>query len=555
MISWIQRTFQHHFRLIFAVLLIGMVIPFIFTIGSTPGIGRAERTSATRDYFGHNIASQQEATALVSDARMSAELQYGAANVSQEQINYYMYQRVASQHLADQLHLPQPSPAEITEFIKRLRIFAGADGQFDVTRYDAFRNSLKAGAGTTEADIARVISDDARMNKLGRLLAGPGYVMPADVKEVLSKGDTLWTISTATTDYASFDPGLRLTDAEVSKFYTENSFRYTVPPSVQVDYVRFPAAMFLSQASPTEAQVRDFYDSNPGKFPRPAAPKGSVVKPDPAADYAAVQPQVRQALIAELAKGDAVKAASDFAYGLYDGKVTRASLDSFLASRKLTLESAAPFTSEAGPAELGHSKEIANAAFELNADKFYSEGIASPEGAVVLFWRQSIPSHQPAMADILDKVRSDATDNQRRIRFVEFGRSLKSGIEGRLRAGESFERAAAEAAGDVKVTVKAYPPFTLREQPHDVDQAVYQALDTLSKGTLSDMQATADKGVLVYASDKKAPVVDDANPRYAQVKGQLAASFAQADETSITREVVEQELKRTDTSSGETSVK
>ena len=191
----------------------------------------------------------------------------------------------------------------------------------------------------------------------------------------------------------------------------------------------------------------------------------------------------------------------------------------------------------------------------MNADKFYSEGIASPEGAVVLFWRQSIPSHQPAMADILDKVRSDATDNQRRIRFVEFGRSLKSGIEGRLRAGESFERAAAEAAGDVKVTVKAYPPFTLREQPHDVDQAVYQALDTLNKGTLSDMEATADKGVLVYASDKKAPVVDDANPRYAQVKGQLAASFAQADETSITREVVEQELKRTDTSSGETSVK
>jgi peptidyl-prolyl cis-trans isomerase D len=60
MISWIQRSFQHHFRLIFALLLIGMVVPFIFTIGSTPGIGRADHTSVTRDFFGHNLASLED---------------------------------------------------------------------------------------------------------------------------------------------------------------------------------------------------------------------------------------------------------------------------------------------------------------------------------------------------------------------------------------------------------------------------------------------------------------------------------------------------------------
>src|SRR5580698_5627353 len=165
MISWIQRTFQHHFRLIFAVLLIGMVIPFIFTIGSTPGVGRAERTTASREYFGHNLLSQDQTRALMEDTRLSAELQYGTTNVSQEQLQYYMYQRVASLHIADQLHLPPPTTAEITEFIKRLRIFMGPDGKFDVTHYDAFRSSLKAGSGVTEADIARVISDDARVNK------------------------------------------------------------------------------------------------------------------------------------------------------------------------------------------------------------------------------------------------------------------------------------------------------------------------------------------------------------------------------------------------------
>ena len=41
MISWIQRSFQQHFRIIFGILLAVTIISFIFTIGASPGIGRA----------------------------------------------------------------------------------------------------------------------------------------------------------------------------------------------------------------------------------------------------------------------------------------------------------------------------------------------------------------------------------------------------------------------------------------------------------------------------------------------------------------------------------
>ncbi len=545
MISWIQRTFQHHFKLIFAVLLVGMVIPFIFTIGSTPGIGRADRTTSSRDFFGHNLLSEEEKRVMMDDARMSAELQYGAANVSAEQIQFYMYQREATLHLAEQVHLPAPTDAEITDFIKRLRIFLGPDGQFDVTRYNAFRSSLKSGSGVTEADIARVIRDDARINKVGRLLAGPGYVAPADVNEIMIKGDTSWTVSTATATYASFDPGLTLSDAEIAKYFTDNSFRYTLAPRVSVGYVEFPTTDYMAGLSPTDAEVREYYDENPGKFPAPAAAKAPA-KPDPAADFILVQPRVRAALVAELAKRGAVKAASDLAYALYDGKVTRASLDAFLASRKLKVQGVAPFTSEAGAPEFAGSKDISAAAFGLGPDKFYSEAVPSPGGAVVLIWKETLPSREPALGEVLAKVRADATDNKRRVLFAEFGRTLKAGIVTRLRAGEPFDKAAAESAGTVKVEVKTYPPFMLRSQPKDVDPAVFQGLDGLAKGGVSDMEATADKGIVVYAADKKLPVTDESNPRYAQVRAQIASSFATADETSITREYVDTELKRTD---------
>jgi peptidyl-prolyl cis-trans isomerase D len=544
MISWIQRTFQHHFRLIFTVLLVGMVIPFIFTIGSTPGIGRPDHKSADRDFFGHNLMSREDSTQLVSDTRISAELQYGTGATA-DQIQFYMLQRAAAKHLADELHLPEPTPTDITTYIKTLRAFAGTDGQFDVTKYDDFRNSLKAGSMVSEGDIARVIADDVRMIRLQKLLAGPGYVLPSDVKELLVKGDTLWTLSTATADYKSFEPDLSPSDAEITKFFSDNTFRYTIAPRVVVDAVQFPAAQYLSAATATDDEVRAFYNANPSRFPKPAA-KGPAVSSDPAKDFEAVKAQVRMALVTEKAKQLAVKAASDLAYALYEGRISRDSLPAFLEARRLKAESLAPFTAQAGPPEFGGDKEIATSAFQLSADRFYSEGLPSPSGAVVLIWKELLPSREPSLAEVRDKVRADAIDNKRRIDFVAFGRSLKAGIVRRLKEGTPFDKAAEEAASPVKVTVKAYPAFTLRAQPKDIDPSIFGTLEDLDKGGVSDMEATAEKGLIVYAADKKPPVVNESNPLYFQTKAQLADSFARAVTTSEMREIVDNELKRSD---------
>ena len=51
MISWIQKYFQHHFRVIFAVLRGVVIIAFVFTIGAAPGIGNAERALVDRPFF------------------------------------------------------------------------------------------------------------------------------------------------------------------------------------------------------------------------------------------------------------------------------------------------------------------------------------------------------------------------------------------------------------------------------------------------------------------------------------------------------------------------
>ena len=546
MISWIQRYFQRHFRIIFGVLLAVTIISFIFTIGSTPGIGRADRRVVVRDYFGHNLASMEELQSLLGDARISAFLEYGS-DVTGDRLQTYALQRTAALHFADEMHIPSTSDSEVTEFIKSLRIFAGNDGRFDVSRYDTFRKGLRANGFFSEADIARVVREDARMGKVQQLLSGPGYVLPGEVRSVISRADTAWTIETATVNYADFDPGISPTDGELSKFFSDNSFRYTIAPSVSADYVQFPVSAFLAQNAPTDSEVKEYYDANPGKFQKPPQGKEPAAKLDSAADFKAVQPIVRAELQRQRAMKAAVKEASDLAYSVYEGKITRgASLDAFLAAHKLKASNLAPFTRDAGPSELGGSREIANAAFDLNADRFYSEGIPSPDGAVVLFWKESLPSHVPALAEVREKVRADAIDDLKRKRFIEFGKTLKASVERRMKAGETFDKAAAEAGGSVKLDVKSSPPFTYRDQPHDIDQSVIGVLGRLDKGGVSDMAITADKGFLVYAADKKVPPLNESNARFVQVRAQLAGVYAQTDAYSILAEVTDKELKRSD---------
>ncbi len=545
MISWIQRSFQRHFRTIFGLLLAVTIVSFIFTIGSTPGIGRADRREAVRDYFGHNLESRDQLAAMDGDARLSAYLMYGRA-LDGDQLRTYALERTAALHLGDTMHLPDSTPTEITDFIKGLRIFAGAGGQFDVARYDSFRSGLKSGS-LTEADIARVVGQDARAFKVERLLGGPGYILAGDIKTVLLKGDTVWTIATAAVDYASFDPGINLTEAELGKFFADNGFRYTVPPRVVADYVDFPASAFMPKEAPAEAEIKEYYEAHAAQFAKAPAPKTPAAKPDPAADYLAVEPKVREALQLEKARRAAVRAASDFAYSLYEGKITRgAALDAFLAAHKVNVRSLKPFAHDAAPVEFAGSRAIADAAFGLNGDRYFSEAVPTPDGAVVLLWKDSLAAHPPMLAEVRDKVRADAIDDLKRKRFIELGASLKAGIERRLAAGEPFEKAAEEAGGSVKLVVKTYPPFTLKEQPRDIDPAVIGALEHLSKGQVSAMQPTADKGYLVYAADEKAPALSESDQRFLQVKAQLAYAFSRTDSDSMLTEVMENELKRTD---------
>lgn len=548
MISWIQKYFQHHFRLIFAIMLIAMVVPLIWIFNASSGIGRTDRQVHERKVFGFNLASQEDQARLIGDATLSAQMQAGYVPAG-PQVEKYAFNRAATLELADQLHIPASSKQEIADYIKTLGVFAGQDGQFDAARYGAFRDSLRGNPRMNEASVSRVLGDDIRASKVQGLLVGPGYVLPAEVKSHLEQADASWTLGVATIDYASYNPPVPINDLALTKFYEDNIFRYEIPTRVDVSVADFPVTDQLAKVTVTEAEVRALYDSNPARFPKPGAdPKNA--KPDPAADFAAVRPQVETTLKVERARGLATKAASDFSYTAYERKLVPGTpaFDEFLASQKIRLKALAPFTREDGPAEFAGSKTIANEAFKLGTDRLFSDAVSAPAGAVVLFWNGLQPARKPALAEVRAKVTSDYVDGEKRKRFVELGRAVRGAIEARLKAGDTFAAAvaAAAASNSVKIDSKMLPAFSRRQPPQDLDYAVFGTLDRLEKGRVSDMVIAKEHGLIVFAADKKLPDLPQTDPKYAAARSQLAFATGQVAASAYLDERVASELKKSE---------
>jgi len=551
MISWIQKNFQQHFKWLFLILLAMTIISFIFITNASSGIGQGSRKVAQRTFFGLNLGSAEDQQRLVDDASLSVRLA-GVPIRSEAQFQQYAFQRYAALHLADELRLPEPTEQEITAHVQSLGAFAGPDGKFDAKAYASFRDSLKTNPRLHEGDVLRVISDDVTYTNVQKLLAGPGYVLPGDVKNQLIRADSLWTIAAIDVDYTTFTPAITPTEAELTKYFEDNSFRYEISPKVSLGYLDFPAADFIAKVKVTDAEVRAYYDANPSRFPKPAAAKTatppllSTPAAGPDADFAAVRPQVEAALKLEQARRLAAEVSSDISVALYEGKITAAGLDAFLASHNLTLKSATPFDRDNVPAELAGGAQVAEEAFKLGADRRFSDVVTTNRGAAILVWKETIPARKPAFTEVKPRVTADYLENEKRSRFVAFGQTLRNLIETRLKAGDTLEKAveAARATTAAKIGIQTWPAFTLATPPKDIDYSVYGAIDALQKGGLSQMIISGDKGIIAYAIDKKLPDLDPSGAKFTETNAKLARYTASRDASDYLGEIVDRELAK-----------
>ena len=553
MISWIQRAFQQHFRVVFAVLLAGLIVSFIMTIGAAPGLGGPTRKTRSRPFFGLNLDSEEDQRHIFGDASLSIVLQAGYNPYGEAQLEQYALTREASLALANQLGIPTPGQNEVADYIKAMPRFAGSNGQFDARKYSDFRDTLKR-SFTNEGDVSRVITDDLRVERVNKLLGGPGYVLPAEVKMQFATMATQWSLGIANIDYASFQPSISSNEVEVAKYYNDNKAHYTIPPKIDISYVEFSAPAYLSKVNVTEPEVRAFFDANPSRFQKapPPQPGKPIAAPAPA-DYAQVHAEVEAAVRLDHAQRLAAKDASDFAVALYDRKAPANSpeLRDFVSQRHLSLQTIPPFSQNDQPPVIGSNPQVVEEAFKLSKDHYFSDALPIDGGSVVLFFNGEIPPRDPTLAEVHTKVASDFVEEQRRERFRALGKTIHDQLAARLKTGEAFDKAvtAVASANNVKIEANVHPTFSLQQPPRDLDASYENILTHLNKGEVSDLQDHGAKGTLVAVLEKKAPTAEDNNPQFQQLRQQLQVSTASRNRGEYVNVLVQGELaKSTDVS-------
>ena len=554
MISWIQRTFQRHTKLVFLFLLVAVTIPFVFTIGAAPGIGNATGKLNKRDFFHLNLGNEEQVRKMMLDAQWSAQFRMNYEAMSNLQA--YALQRVAGIALADQLNLPQPTKEQISALVAQLPAFRTQEGGFDQARYTTFSDSLKTRTDVTAADINRILRDEARLSQLGKVVGGPGYVLPYDVKQQLTRSDSTWTIQVATLDYATFNPSISTAEDVLKKFHEENAGRYEIPSRPRLSYVEFKTADFIPPVAPTEAELRAFYTQNPARFPVPPDADKKDATPTVGADatvdnFPKVRAQVEAALKNGVGARNASEAANNLTVALYEqktaGKLAANSpaLDSFLAGQRSPAVAIAPYTPDSPPADKPWLAYYGEQISRLNNDRFFSDPLQTETGFVVLFWNETLPAHTPLFSEVRDRVLADYKEGEKRKLFVARGNALRTQLQAAAKSADGF----AKAATAEQLTVKPYANFKLfpaDQRPQDLPAQALGTLQSLEQGQVSEMIADAEKGYLVFAQEKKLPDLSPANPRYAELEAQLREFTAGTNENSYLGRMVEAELKRTE---------
>ena len=547
MITWIQRYFQKHFRLVFCVILIAVALPMV-VVYSSSGAGNASGGSKelNRPFFSVNLDNPEQARRLFVDAGLSAQLKAGYNALQGSQAQQYALQRVAALALADELHLPAPTAEQIAKYVTTLRAFQDEQGHFDQKRYTNFGDALKTGGQLNISDVNRVLRDDTRLEQLSKLVGGPGYVLPSDIKQQLVRADSTWTVQIAALDYTGFNPSITVTDEALKKFYEENSFRYDVPTRPRISYVEFKGSDFLPPVGPTEAEARAFYQANIASFPVPADPAKKEAAPATTAtdNFPKVREQVETAMKNSASVRASSKAANDLTLALFERKLTANSpeLASFLESQRLKVVSVAPFAPDYPPQDKTWLGAYTEQLMRLNKDRFFSDPIMTNDSYAVLLWNETLPEYKPLLNEIRDRVATDFKDSEKRRLFIARGKAL----HGQLQAAAKKSAAEfASAAATEKLEVKSFANFTLRQPPADMPPQGASMLQQLQSGQVSEMSATAEKGFFVFVQEKKLPDLSPSNPRYVEAQKQLMQFTAGSNEMSYLSDLVEQELKKT----------
>lgn len=491
MISWMQRVMQKHYKWLFSILLVIIIVAFVFTIGNTGmSAGGAGRKSQSIDFYGFNLASNKDVEYLTSTANISATLNRRPLYTPAMREDA-VYKRAVLIYLADMYRIPYPNQQALDEFRRSLPHFQGPDGEFSPAKYTEFVDLVKANPNISEKMVMDVFQEDYRLEQVRKILAGPGYTLPTEAIMIAQQAGTTWSVDVAQLDYTAFQPEIEVTEEEIADYYEANKFRYDIPERVRTAYTVFQASAYVDEVTePADQELKTFYNMNQGKF-------------SDAESFEDAKAEVVEAYKLNQALSIAVQKANELQLTLYREKIEYGT-DAFaeqLADYGVELTEIPEYSRNALPNHAVLPRKTLLSVFELGT-RYFTEPAEIDNGVAVVFLAETIPTETPPLEAVRDAVVKDLKEQRRKELFEEKGETLAATLESELElATEPFAILAAKQG----LEVTPLTDFTMREPPANAPMAMFEELRGMEQHELSDMVIDDNTGYFFYVRTKDVP--------------------------------------------------
>ena len=410
MLSGIQVFLEKNRKWLFGFLLIVIVVHFVFTIGSTPGLVSGKKAQKMT-LFGFDLNDRAQLEHVVRNGAISIALHTGnEENAWMESAQGYAFYRLLLLSIARDLRLPEPSEEILGGFVKTLPLFCDENKNFKADIYNTYLKNWKQNFGKSYS-LRSLLVEDFLCDQVRGSMQKSGFVLPQE-SELFFKH----LKATYNFDYIVVKneekPIEKVHENDLRKYYDAHKSDYMIGQRADVTLLFFENKKYMEQMpSISEKDVEMFFDEHKDSF---------VGKDGKVPEFKEIKERVRLALETEHLNRLANDSASQFVLDVYDKSIA---LDSEAWKALVDkndarcIRSIDPYTRDNIPEKKGLSKDVLRRAFDLNEDHFLSEPVSVKNGVVVIVLNKFLPSYLPEMDAVREKVIADVKSFERKEAF------------------------------------------------------------------------------------------------------------------------------------------
>ncbi len=454
MIGTLRRHSQWLWGIIITVVIITFVIFFTPSVGSNRGGGGANYGTIYGQPIKHDDLAQ-----AYTDARLGFFFMSGGRWPTEENAMMFRFnadtearRRLVLNHLLKE-HGIDVGDAVVAQQIKT--IFADQKtGAFNIQGYDELLKRTFAPAGVGEASFERFLKCELGHQQLAQMFSLSGKLITERAAEGFYRREN----ESALTEFVFLASSnnlakVKLDDATLRAYHTNNLGTYRIPERVSVHYVAFAYTNFNAEAEKQMAAntnlasiMEAFYKTNITRF---KDANGTAKTFEQAKD------QIRTEFRDEAAARLGQQKAAEFANELFKLENKTTSLLTLAKQKGLTVKVTEPFTEFEGPKLTNAPNNFGHTAFQLSAEEALGQMLAGTDDAYLIAFNERLKPVDPPFEQVKEKVTEDYRRSQATQLTLEEGTKLVRAANDALAKGKSFKDAAKEL-GHVALEVPAF---------------------------------------------------------------------------------------------------